>query len=64
MPQDTINGLTFADLLEKTGAKEPSVRKALAALGIEPERELNDRRNLRYPASAPQQIANWLKSQK
>ena len=63
MPQETVNGLTFEDLLKATGAKEPSVRKALAALGIYGEREIADRRNIRYPHDAPQRIVDWLKQQ-
>jgi hypothetical protein len=52
--------VTAEEICAAIGAKEPSVKKALQALGYIGQRDLSDRRRVVYPAEAVEKVRQWL----
>ncbi len=51
----------FDEFRRLVGAAEPTVRKALKALNVEPMPLLSDRRKLRYPVSEVERVREWIR---
>jgi hypothetical protein len=52
--------MTVEEICSEIGAKEPSVKKALTALGIIGKKDISDRRRIIYPTGTAERVKQWL----